>query len=108
MNLTEQNVFKAVHQLIQKKVLTIETTNDEQGMSQDAYSLNMLWERIIILMKQEKSDDAIEKEETDEKNLYSMFESEFGRPLSPIEIETLEIGRASCREREYKLSRDSS
>jgi len=89
MNMTEQNVFKAVHQLIQKKVLTIETTNDEQGMSQDAYSLNMLWERIIILMKQEKSDDAIEKEETDEKNLYSMFESEFGRPLSPIEIETL-------------------
>ncbi|SHE59791.1 DNA replication protein [Atopostipes suicloacalis DSM 15692] len=89
MNMTEQNVFKAVHQLIQKKVLTIETTNDEQGMSQDAYSLNMLWERIIILMKQEKSDQAIEKEEIEEKNLYSMFESEFGRPLSPIEIETL-------------------
>ena len=89
MNMTEQNVFKAVHQLIQKKVLTIETTNDEEGISQDAYSLNMLWERIIILMKQEKSDQAIEKEEAEEKNLYSMFEAEFGRPLSPIEIETL-------------------
>ena len=89
MNMTEQNVFKAVHQLIQKKVLTIETTNDEEGISQDAYSLNMLWERIIILMKQERSDQAIEKEEAEEKNLYSMFEAEFGRPLSPIEIETL-------------------
>jgi len=89
MNMTEQNVFKAVHQLIQKKVLTIETTKDDQGMSQDAYSLNMLWERIIILIKQEKSEEAIEKEEGKEKNLYSMFESEFGRPLSPIEIETL-------------------
>lgn len=89
MQMTERNVFKAIHQLIQKKVLSIETNKDENGVTQDAYSLNMLWEKILILMKQEKSEKTIEKEEKEEKNLYSMFESEFGRPLSPIEMETL-------------------
>src|SRR5690625_7062289 len=89
MQMTERNVFKAIHQLIQKKVLSIETKKDENGVTQDAYSLNMLWEKILIIMKQEKSEKTIEKEEKEQKNLYSIFESEFGRPLSPIEMETL-------------------
>jgi len=89
MHMTERNVFKALHQLIQKKVLSIETAKDENGITQDAYSLNMLWEKLIVLIKQEKSDKKIEEEEKTEKSLYSMFESEFGRPLSPIEMETL-------------------
>lgn len=89
MQMTKHNVFKAIHQLIQKKVLSIETNKDENGVTQDAYSLNLLWEKILVLMSQEKSERIIEKEEKEEKNLYSMFESEFGRPLSPIEIETL-------------------
>ena len=89
MNMTERNVFKAIHQLIQKKVLSIETTKDEKGMTQDAYSLNMLWERLIVLMKQEQTEKVTEEENNEEKSLYSIFEAEFGRPLSPIEMETL-------------------
>lgn len=89
MNMTERNVFKAIHQLIQKKVLSIETTKDEKGMTQDAYSLNMLWEKLIVLMKQEQTEKVSEEEKNEEKSLYSIFEAEFGRPLSPIEMETL-------------------
>src|SRR5690625_4495392 len=51
--------------------------------------MKMLREKKIIKKKQEKSEKTIEKEEKEKKNLYSMFESEFGRPLSPIEMETL-------------------
>lgn len=89
MHMTEQNVFKAIHQLIQKKILFIETTKDAEGMTQDAYSLDMLWERLLVLIKQlnNEKQDIVQKKE--EKNLYSMFEAEFGRPLSPIEAETL-------------------
>lgn len=89
MNMTESNVFKAIHQLIQKKVLSIDTTKDEKGMTQDAYSLNMLWEKLVVLMKQEQAEKNTEEEEKEEKSLYSIFEAEFGRPLSPIEMETL-------------------
>lgn len=89
MGMTEENVFKAIHQLTQKKVLSIETTEDENGVSQDAYSLSLLWEKLIILLKQNKTQKAEVKKEKSEKNLYTIFESEFGRPLSPIEMETL-------------------
>lgn len=89
MNMSERNVFKAIHQLIQKKVLSIETTKDEKGMTQDAYSLDMLWEKLIVLMKQEQTEKVTEEEKNEEKSLYSIFEAEFGRPLSPIEMETL-------------------
>lgn len=89
MGMTEENVFKAIHQLTQKKVLSIETTKDENGVTQDAYSLSLLWEKLIVLLKQEQTKEADVKEEETEKNLYTIFESEFGRPLSPIEMETL-------------------
>src|SRR5699024_5256534 len=81
MGMTEENVFKAIHQLTQKKVLSIETTEDENGVSQDAYSLSLLWEKLIILLKQNKTQKAEVKKEKSEKNLYTIFESEFGRPL---------------------------
>jgi len=89
MKMTEENVFKAIHQLTQKKVLSIETAKDEDGVTEDAYSLSLLWEKLIVLLKQNESEKEEEKKEDTEKNLYSIFESEFGRPLSPIEMETL-------------------
>lgn len=89
MGLTEENVFRAIHQLTQKKVLSIETTQDENGITQDAYSLSLLWEKLIVLLKQEQTKEADVQKQQTSKNLYSIFEAEFGRPLSPIEMESL-------------------
>lgn len=89
MGMKKENVFKAIHQLTQKKVLAIETAKDENGVTEDAYSLSLLWEKLIVLLKQKQTKEANVKEEETEKNLYSIFESEFGRPLSPIEMQTL-------------------
>lgn len=89
MNMTEDNVFRAIHQLTQKKVLSIETTKDEKGITQDAYSLSLLWEKLFVLMKQELTDEEVINKEKEDKNLYTLFEEEFGRSLSSIEIEVL-------------------
>lgn len=91
MKLPKENIFRAIHQLIQKKILTIETSNNEMGVSQDAYSFDLLWERLFQLLNQnlEEQDEIMEQEAS--KNLYTLFEGEFGRPLSPIEMETLVI-----------------
>lgn len=91
MQLSEENVFKALHQLTQKRVLSIETEKDENGITQDAYSLSLLWEKLFVLLKQEQSKKTDEKKVKTTKNLYTIFEEEFGRPLSPIEMETLVI-----------------
>ncbi len=89
MGISKNNAFKAVHQLMQKKVLSIETKKDDKGITEDAYSLTLLWEKLMVLMKQQKTVAEVKQEEKEEKNLYSIFEAEFGRPLSPIEIDSL-------------------
>ena len=88
MQLSEDNVFKALHQLTQKKVLSIDTTIDENGITQDAYSLNLLWEKLFVFLKQTHDSKKIAQKDKQAKNLYQIFEEEFGRPLSPIEMET--------------------
>ena len=93
MHLSKDNVFKAVHQLMQKKLISIDTTKDENGITQDAYSLSFLWDKLFVLLKQEQvdtTDEKIEKETVQNtKSMYTIFEKEFGRPLSPMEMETL-------------------
>lgn len=89
MGLSKNEVFQAVHQLMQKKLLAIETTKDEQGITEDRYSFDLLWEKLIVWMKQNENAAEIKQEEKETKSLYSIFEAEFGRPLSPIERESL-------------------
>ena len=93
MHLPKDNVFKAIHQLIQKKLISIDTTKDENGITQDAYSLSFLWDKLFVLLKQEQVEvveQQLEQEtEKNTKSLYTLFEKEFGRPLSPMEMETL-------------------
>ncbi len=89
MHMTEQNVFKAIHQLIQKKILFIDTKKDASGRTEDTYSLDLLWERLIIHLKQQETTKMQHVEQEQTKNIYSMFEAEFGRSLTPIETETL-------------------
>src|SRR5699024_3755453 len=45
----------------------------------EAYNLNSLWEKLY----------ADEKESENEGTVFILFEQEFGRPLSPFEIETI-------------------
>ena len=89
MNISKNNAFKAVHQLIQKKLLSIETRKDEDGVTVDTYSLDLLWEKLIVLLKQNETDEEEASITEESKNLYSIFEAEFGRPLSPMEMESL-------------------
>lgn len=89
MNISKNDAFKAVHQLMQKKLLSIETKKDEEGITEDVYSLNLLWEKLITLMKQNEHVIEEKQEKKESKKLYSIFEAEFGRPLSPMEIDSL-------------------
>lgn len=89
MGLTKNSAFKGVHQLIQKRVLSIETKKDENGITQDAYSLSFLWEKLLALLNEKNQVKTQQEQAEKEVNLYSVFEAEFGRPLSPFEMETL-------------------
>lgn len=75
--------------LVQKGFISISDAYSSDGIRYEKYSLQPLWEKLIdhfLLLK--KAEETTNKRESEE-DLYSCFESEFGRPLSPFECETL-------------------
>ncbi|MDE5411883.1 DnaD domain-containing protein [Alkalihalobacterium chitinilyticum] len=96
-------------QLLKKGYLSIEEHVDENGILFESYSIDPLWEKLIHVMTNEKIEQENELKKQEEFNIYTVFEQEFSRPLSPIECETLamwldqdhhspEIIRAALRE----------
>ncbi|SEN44108.1 DNA replication protein [Amphibacillus marinus] len=81
----EQICSQLLRTLLQKGYLSIEEKKDQQGIVNEQYSLEGLW---ITLYQ-------IEPKQTEPKeltiNLFILFEKEFARTLSPIEIEMINI-----------------
>lgn len=81
LSIDEKECANILRKLIQKDLLLIEQLKNNRNQLTEAYSLNPLWEKLF------------EVEEVEEKHedgtIFILFEQEFGRPLSPFEIETI-------------------
>ncbi|WP_100331387.1 DnaD domain-containing protein [Bacillus xiapuensis] len=77
-----------IKKLIQQQLIAIEQ-GDSPGY--ERYSLEPLWKRLAEKMVQQSRQTALQQAMSEEKDLYTCFEQEFGRPLSPLECETLAI-----------------
>lgn len=82
VTMSEQECANLLRKLIQKNLLSIEQKENESHQLSEAYSLNPLWERLF-------SQEEIHEEEQNIGTIFIVFEQEFGRPLSPFEIETI-------------------
>ncbi|MCC5895813.1 MAG: DnaD domain-containing protein [Alkalibacterium sp.] len=91
LDVTREEAYKAIHQLMTKRVITIETSSDDEGKSQDEFSFDLLYERLLYLMEEVEKTKEAKKETLTSKDLYRLFEEEFGRGLSAMEIQTLEM-----------------
>jgi len=83
LTISEEECANILRKLIQKDLLSIKQVNNEQNQLSEIYSLDHLWEKLYF-------------EETEEKDsidgtIFILFEQEFGRPLSPFEIETINV-----------------
>lgn len=85
MTLDETECADTLRQLVQGGYLSIVQKKDHDLYS-EAYSLSPLWEKLLDTALGKAAD---EEKERSEKSLYTLFENEFGRPLSPIECESL-------------------
>ncbi|MBD1381668.1 DnaD domain-containing protein [Metabacillus arenae] len=88
MSIASESCMNSIRLLIKRGFLDIEEF-DQSGILHERYSLYPLWNKLYKYFLQ-KDQPAKEKEET-EKSLYTVFEQEFGRPLSPFECESLTI-----------------
>lgn len=82
LTINEQECAHVLRRLIQKGFLKITQTKREAQPLTESYCLEPLWEKLFI-----KQDQPAENE--NEGTIFILFEQEFGRPLSPFEIETI-------------------
>lgn len=89
---TDQQVFDSLHHMIEKKVMQIQPVQKKGQLSSDAYDFTLLFEKLaqyvnsqsmVTVEKQAKATD------NPRQSVFQQIEQEFGRGLSPIELETI-------------------
>lgn len=91
MTISDSQCTTILRKLIQKGFIEIEDGHSESGIRFEKYSIQPLWEKLVnefLLIQNDQKRETSQKSETD---LYTVFEQEFGRPLSPFECETLSL-----------------
>lgn len=82
LNIPFKEILEIINDLCEKGFIEIEI-RDIRGMKEEYISLNKLYEKLSFLVLNQ------EKEDNKPNNLFSIFEKEFGRTLSPIEYELI-------------------
>ena len=86
-SLDENQVAALIQGLIQKNILTVTVGHSDQQYSEH-FSLTPLDEQLSELADKMSNNDSIEKQ-MNFTQLFERFEVQFGRPLTPIEMQTL-------------------
>ncbi|MGM8365372.1 DnaD domain-containing protein [Virgibacillus sp. W0181] len=84
LTINEKECANILRKLIQRNVLEIKQSKNDKNQLSEAYSLNPLWEKLFTEQNNDQND-------LQEGSLFILFEQEFGRPLSPFEIETINV-----------------
>ncbi|ARK22904.1 DNA replication protein [Sporosarcina sp. P26b] len=109
MQQQEKDVTNCLQRMMQKGLFSIEQSTDENKVLHEKFSFYPLWKRLIEEVEKQKMQSEEEVVKQDEGEIFSLFEQEFGRFLSPMEFETIgmwidkdghstEIIRAALRE----------
>ena len=75
-------VMNKINELSIKKILEIKVVKNSSNKLEEQISLDLLYNKVFMQIIDVK-------EEKDNNNIYSVFESELGRTLSPIEYELI-------------------
>ncbi|MDF2667757.1 MAG: DNA-remodelling primosomal-like protein [Paenibacillus sp.] len=85
-------VAKAMQRLVQQQFIQIDEEIDPvTGVLSEKYNLLPLYKKLAVRwteQRQEEQAQALQKSEAD-KDIFSVFEKEFARPLTPMECETI-------------------
>ncbi|ECL7895120.1 TPA: DnaD domain-containing protein [Listeria innocua] len=84
-----EDTIKTMDSLLKKGMVAIEQSKDNSLMISEQYNLEPLWGKLVAFYENIEADNRQDLEVEQQTNLYSLFEAEFGRPLSPMEAEML-------------------
>lgn len=84
LSFTKRKVIELINNLVEKNILNITINKNSDNVSEEYLNLDMLYRKItnIILDKELPSS-------TNNEDLFTIFEKEFGRTISPTEYEKI-------------------
>lgn len=83
INLEKYKLMQLISSLEEKKIISIDLITNSKGLKEEYISLELLYDKIVNIyldLKEETSKNA---------DIYSAFEKELGRTLSPMEYEII-------------------
>ncbi|MFO1444641.1 DnaD domain-containing protein [Bacillus sp. Bva_UNVM-123] len=91
MTISVSECTEILRKLIQKGFIEIKEGYLADGIRYEKYEIEPLWEKLIDQFLMKNKQEAVMMNQKNETDLYTCFEQEFGRPLSPFECETLAL-----------------
>ena len=86
---SEENILTAISNLKDKKILSIEMKKNEFGILEEIINIDSFYDLIFMDLINQKDKDEVEN------SLFTIFEKEFGRTLSPMEVDIISSWRDS-------------
>ena len=85
LGMDKYKVMELLNNLSEKKIISIIVEKNSDGKSAEYISLDLLYSKIMSLVIDKKDEDKT----LDNSDIYSVFESEFGRTISPMECQVI-------------------
>ncbi|ETA74767.1 DnaD domain protein [Ligilactobacillus equi] len=83
------DIYGMVQSLLDKKLLQIDQKTAADGKRSDVYSFDLLLDKLAAVLTQKEAQAEQVQEQIQAEDIYRAIESEFGRALTPMEIETI-------------------
>ena len=90
MQLDTSKLGNLLRNLIEKKFLRLTTATDVAGRKYDKYDFTLLYEKLFALEQNEVTAELTQNKTTSKQEVYKNIEVEFGRLLTPMELQTID------------------
>ena len=92
LGLSIKDILKFISSLTDKKLLLIDTFKNDKGIGEEKIDISLFYERMAAII----SDEVIKNNEVSiDDSIFSEIEKEFGRTLSPSELEFIKAWAAT-------------
>lgn len=85
IGMDKYKVMELLNNLNEKKIITITVEKSDDGKSEEYISLDLMYKKIMNIIIDNKKDDI----NLDNSDIFSIFESEFGRTISSMECQII-------------------
>lgn len=85
IGMDKYKVMELLNNLNEKKIITITVEKSDDGKSEEYISLDLMYKKIMNIIIDNKKDD----KNLDNSDIFSIFESEFGRTISSMECQII-------------------